>query len=153
MEREQKKAEREAAAKKAELAAKQREARSKKRQKPASNVATKTAENSSAPSNSNSVDGLSKSTNCTSSRLTTLHLRESSVPNAKAKIDERSPDAENININQCCVCFGTFQEDQELGTDFEWVECACKRWLHEICVSDIEINSDGKELLCPFCCV
>ena len=46
-----------------------------------------------------------------------------------------------------------FQEDEQLGTGFEWVECACKRWLHEVCVSDIEINSDGKELLCPFCCV
>ena len=62
-------------------------------------------------------------------------------------------DAENIDINQCCVCFGTFQEDQELGTGYEWVECACKRWLHEVCISDIELNSNGKELLCPFCCV
>ena len=160
LEREQKRAEREAAAKKraeekakkAELAAKQREARSKKRQKPALNVATKKqkmAENSAAPSSSSRVDGLSKSTNCTSSRQTTLRSRESNLLNAKAKIDGRSPDAENIDINQCCVCFGTFQEDQELGTGFEWVECACKRWLHEICISDIEINSDGKELLCP----
>ena len=49
--------------------------------------------------------------------------------------------------------FGTFQEDQELGTGFEWVECVYKRWLYEVCVSDIEINNDGKELLCPFCCV
>ena len=163
LEREQKRAEKEAAAKKraeekakkAELAAKQREARSKKRQKPrlSSNVATKkqkTAENSSTPSSSTSVDGPSKST---SRRKTTLRSQQSSVTSVRANVEERSQDAENIDINRCCVCFGTFQEDQELGTGFEWLECACKRWLHEVCVSDIEINADGKELLCPFCCI
>ena len=164
LEREQKRAEREEAAKKraeekakkAELAAKQREVTSKKRQKPASNMVTKkqkTSENTSAPSSSTGVDGRSKSTNYTSSRPTTVRSRESNVSNTRAKIDMQSPSDENIDINQCCVCFGTFQEDQELGTGMEWVECACKRWLHEVCVSDIEINADGKELLCPFCCV
>ena len=75
------------------------------------------------------------------------------MASARARVNERSLDAENIDINQCCVCYGTFQEDQELGYGFEWVVCACKRWLHEVCVSDIEIDADGKELLCPFCCV
>ena len=31
---------------------------------------------------------------------------------------------------------------QQLGASFESVECACKRWLHDVCVSDIEKNSD-----------
>ena len=42
---------------------------------------------------------------------------------------------------------------EELVTGCEWVECACERWLHEMCVSGVEVNIDGKELLCPFCCV
>ena len=132
LEREQKRAEKEAAAKKraeekakkAELAAKQREARSKKRQKPrlSSNVATKkqkTAENSLTPSSSTSVDGPSKST---SRRKSTLRSQQSSITSVRANVEERSQDAENIDINRCCVCFGTFQEDQELGTGFEWLE-------------------------------
>ena len=164
IEREQKKVEREAAAKKkaeekakkAELAAKQRESKSKKRQTSALNLATKktkTVDNFSAASSSTSVDDRSKSASCMPSRLATLRSRESSVPKSRARVLNRSPNAENIDTNQCCVCLGTFQEDEELGTGLEWVECACKRWLHEVCVSDIEINSDDKELLCPFCCV
>ena len=60
-----------------------------------------------------------------------------------------------IDPNQCCVCFRTFEEDEMQKTGMEWVECACKRWLHEDCIDHdvINVDVDGKELLCPYCCV
>ena len=62
--------------------------------------------------------------------------------------------SEEIDTNQCCVCFRTYTKDVLEGTGSEWVECACGRWLHEDCISyDIATDVNGKELLCPFCCV
>ena len=49
-----------------------------------------------------------------------------------------SSSAAAINTNECCVCYRTFEEDQRECTGSEWVECVCKRWLHEGCVCDIE---------------
>ena len=59
-----------------------------------------------------------------------------------------------IDPNECCICFRTFQEDEIEKSGLEWVKCACTRWLHEECI-DYKINVDlnGKELLCPFCCI
>ena len=60
----------------------------------------------------------------------------------------------DIDSNQCCVCFRTYEDDIDEGTGLEWVECSCKRWLHEECIDyEIECGGDGQELLCPFCCV
>ena len=56
-----------------------------------------------------------------------------------------------IASNRCCVCDQTFEEDMELGGGVEWVQCACLRWLHEDCVFESSIDSNGKEKLCPFC--
>ena len=37
-------------------------------------------------------------------------------------------------------------------TGLVWVECACKRWLHEDCIDyDSVVNINGQELLCPLC--
>ena len=39
-------------------------------------------------------------------------------------------EAENV----CCICFQDYQGDEE---DSDWVQYACKRWLHEDCINDI----------------
>ena len=45
--------------------------------------------------------------------------------------------------NECCVCFELYRDDDE--TD-DWLQCACKRWLHEDCISDIVHDKFGREL-------
>ena len=58
-----------------------------------------------------------------------------------------------ITIDECCICFRTFADDEREGTGLEWVECVCSRW-HEDCIDyDTIIGSDDKELLCPHCVV
>lgn len=56
-----------------------------------------------------------------------------------------------IVSNMCCVCQQSYEEDMELGGGVEWVQCSCLRWLHEDCVLDSSVSSDGKVQLCPFC--
>ena len=89
----------------------------------------------------------------------------------KSYVDKRSPNASSpgsaprakrkkpvsrdsdIDINQCCVCFQTFEDDEREQSGLEWVECACSRWLHKECIEyDLSVNSRGQELLCLFCC-
>ena len=53
--------------------------------------------------------------------------------------------------NECCVCFRTYEEDEEDCTGLEWVHCVCTRWIHDECVSEIISDEQGHELLCPFC--
>ena len=50
-----------------------------------------------------------------------------------------------MRTSACCVCFGSYDED--IGTGREWAECSCKRWLHEDCVDEEDMDSNGK--LCP----
>ena len=72
----------------------------------------------------------------------------------RRKIGEPSHSDCQVVQNVCCVCGGTFEEDQRDATGLEWVECACKRWLHEDCiVADIQVNADGREIFCPYCVV
>lgn len=60
----------------------------------------------------------------------------------------------DINENECCVCFRTFEEDERDGNGLEWVKCACTRWIHEECIAGtMEIDAEGMELFCPFCAV
>ena len=61
--------------------------------------------------------------------------------------------AGEIDTNECCICFRTFDEDFIEETGLDWVECVCGRWLHEECISyNIVTDANGRELLCPFCC-
>ena len=128
-EREKKAAEK---AKKAEEMAKKREARSKKRM-----AATSAAGH--VPRKKTKT--MSKTTE---NQPSTSRASTSSVANTSKEID----------TNQYCVCFRTFTEDTLEGTGLEWVECVCGRWLHKDCISyDIATDANGKELLCPLCCV
>ena len=56
--------------------------------------------------------------------------------------------ASNDGQNECCVCFELYRGDDE--TD-DWLQCACKRWLHEDCITDVVHDKFGRELLCPYC--
>ena len=38
-----------------------------------------------------------------------------------------------------------------LKTGVDWVQCICTRWLHEECILDCIIDSNGKERLCLYC--
>ena len=52
--------------------------------------------------------------------------------------------SEEIDTNQCCVCFQTYTEDVLEGTGLEWVKCAHVKWLHEACILYIAIDVNGK---------
>ena len=51
------------------------------------------------------------------------------------------------DTDHCCVCFGSYKED--IDTDREWIQCSCTRWLHEDCVDNEDVGTNGK--LCPLC--
>ena len=59
----------------------------------------------------------------------------------------------DINSDECCVCYRTFQDDQSEGTGLDWVQCVCQRWLREDCICEIEYDENGRELLCTFCAI
>ena len=59
----------------------------------------------------------------------------------KVRIDvEAGEDADH-----CCVCFGSYDEDIDTGR--EWIQCSCTRWLHEDCIDDEDVDTNGR--LCP----
>ena len=70
----------------------------------------------------------------------------------RTSVEETSGSSFN-DSNECCVCFRTYEEDEEECTGLEWVQCVCTRWIHEECVSEIISDDQGRELLCPFCVV
>ena len=52
------------------------------------------------------------------------------------------PEELTEDANQCCVCFEMYEPNTK------WVQCVCKRWLHE---DFYIVDKYGRELLCPFC--
>ena len=60
---------------------------------------------------------------------------------AKVSVDS------TIFTDLCCVCFGSFEEDQ--GTGREWLQCLCTRWIHKDCIFPNATNATNK--LCPIC--
>ena len=63
------------------------------------------------------------------------------------RVNEGMVDSEAENV--CCVCFQSYQGDLE---DSDWLQCACNRWLHEDCITDVVLDVRGRELFCPYCC-
>ena len=55
-----------------------------------------------------------------------------------------------INDNECCMCFGTHDDDVLEGSGAEWISCACGRWSHEDCIEDCIVDENGEERVCPF---
>ena len=99
------------------------------------------------------------------SKKRNIHEVSSSEPNSALKehVDEETSvsqrkkrkttvkNDDNIDPNQCCLCFRTFEEDEMEKTAMEWVECVCKRCLHEDCIDYVtNVDDDGKEMLCPY---
>ena len=84
----------------------------------------------------------------TSNASSGVSTRLSCLPRITGETDE-----EEIDLNVCCMCFVTFEEDTREQTGAEWLPCACRRWLHEDCAEDIVVDSDGNEHCCPFCVV
>ena len=40
----------------------------------------------------------------------------------------------SVFTDLCCVCFGSYQEDA--GTERQWLQCNCQRWIHEESLDD-----------------
>ena len=88
--------------------------------------------------------------------VTRKRARSTAAPLVDTKVSEnelRSKTAriidESIDVNRCCACFEYYADDA--GTDREWIECSCGRWLHVDCTEDVIHDANGKELLCPVC--
>ena len=68
------------------------------------------------------------------------------------KTSRTSRSSEEINTDQCAICFRTYNDDILDGTGEDWIECACGRWIHENCVDyDIVVDASGRERMCPHC--
>ena len=52
---------------------------------------------------------------------------------------------------ECSECLGTYSEDMVIGNGAEWIECGCGQWIHEDCVVNTMIGSDGTERMCSNC--
>ena len=68
-----------------------------------------------------------------------LNTRSETQPLLKAARMQAMHQVDNID-GECCMCFIMYEDIQD-QTGKEWVECACRRWLHEDCVLD----NDGKD--------
>ena len=65
--------------------------------------------------------------------------------------DDATIQGNEFDENQCCVCFHTYEEDQLEETGLLWVQCVCRRRIHEDCYEDVLTDKNGRELICPYC--
>ena len=49
----------------------------------------------------------------------------------------------SIDVNTCCMCFDTYENDVLEGNGAEWIDCACGRWLHLDCAEDCVEDCTG----------
>ena len=63
------------------------------------------------------------------------------------------PGQEDGQEYECCECFGTFEEDISLGNGAEWVQCACKQWIHVECISETVNDENGRKRVCSNCVI
>ena len=63
------------------------------------------------------------------------------------------PHEEEDQDYECCECFGTFENDIALGNQAEWAMCACRKWLHEDCVSETVVDANRELRMCSSCVV
>jgi len=62
--------------------------------------------------------------------------------------DEQDEDDEAIDPDTCCMCFGDGVLES-IGA--EWINCRCGKWMHEDCVEETVMDSDGHQRFCTFC--
>ena len=97
---------------------------------------------------------MSKTPDSQSSTLGVEASSSSSYATTSRSHGANSIGSSEIDTNECCICFRNFNDYIVEKTGLDWVECVCGRWLHEDCISyDITNDANGRELLCPFCCV
>ena len=65
--------------------------------------------------------------------------RSSVVGEPSSSTLQPSPD----DYYECSECFGTYKEDKEMRNGAEWIRCGCGQWLHEECISNTVMGSDG----------
>ena len=89
---------------------------------------------------------------CSTSATAAVKQTTGKRSDAKGKQKASGHSGEEININQCAICFRTYNDDIQEETGEVWIECACGRWVHENCVDyDVVVDARGKERVCPHC--
>ena len=58
---------------------------------------------------------------------------------------------QDIDTNECSVCFGRYEQDIVKGIGTEWISCACGWWLHVDCADTRVVDVNGCERFCPIC--
>ena len=167
VERELKKKEKEEIAKKkAELAAKKKEEAAKRKEEAAKKK--EEAARKKAEASRQKQELARKKTDQLDTRSRLQHKRASAGTTSLSKkraADENDTEPGESDVddtemyrmhnaevdNQCCVCFRTYEEDQLEQTGLQWVQCVCKRWVHEDCYDEILTDKNGRELICPYC--
>ena len=161
-ERENKRQEREEEKKqKAEERARKVEEREKKRKELEEQKAQKAAEK--ARKTAEKAQKVAEKAVLRSQKTATKRRNENSDPTTSESVDDEAvtgPDPNNrplrkrprvsvdshIYSDLCCVCFGSYGDDD--GTGREWLQCPCGRWIHQDCV----VPSGSKDnKLCPIC--
>jgi len=56
---------------------------------------------------------------------------------------EQDEDNGAIDPDTCCMCFERYEDDVLEGVGAEWINCRCGRWMHEDCVKETVMDSDG----------
>ena len=63
----------------------------------------------------------------------------------------QNEDDESIDPDTCCMCLVRYEDDVLEGFGAEWINSRCGRWMHENCVEETVMDSDGQQRFCTFC--
>ena len=80
----------------------------------------------------------------------TANAQKSSIDNNQPRRKRRRVNScqDEINTEECCVCFVTYEDDVTEQNGCSWIECSCGRWLHEDCsLSEPSLTNE----FCPYC--
>jgi len=50
-------------------------------------------------------------------------------------------DEDEINADECAICFKTYNDDILELRGEAWIECVCGRWVHDNCVDHHIVSS------------
>ena len=78
-----------------------------------------------------------------------------SRPKAKKTVSETTETGNSETSSSCIcnVCSESYEDDVLYQRGGDWVECGCQRWIHEKCITRIEMDSSGIERFCSVCVV
>ena len=131
---------------------KEREEKRKKKEeevkKKADERAKKAASKGKQPTQKGSKKASSKSVSSARGEDAQTTSGASFPPMSKRR---RLQSLDEIDTNECCICFGNYEQDIIEDNGAEWIACACGRWLHVECAETRVIDVNGCELFCPSC--